>query len=149
MLHLSRADLNKDGVFADYRPETTSCSLRPSHSQSAENSAVILQFWTLNICLSSALIALPLQSFTSLTLSSSPSLPPSPDMLHPLCSVIYSVWPLPHMELLFQLTWPVTHSISLPSTCWSCLNMLHPRLSRHDAEYLLSSVDVEPYIIST
>lgn len=30
----------------------------------------------LNICLSSALIALPLQSFTSLTLSSSPSLPP-------------------------------------------------------------------------
>lgn len=71
-------------------------------------------------------------------------------MRHPLCSVIcyiYSVWPLPHMELLFQLTWPVTHSISLPSTCWSCLNMLHPRLSRHDAEYLLSSVDVEPYII--
>lgn len=43
------------------------------------------------------------------------SLPPSLHMRHPLCSVIcyiYSVWPLPHMELLFQLTWPVTLHLS-------------------------------------
>lgn len=43
------------------------------------------------------------------------SLPPSLHMHHPLCSVIcyiYSVWPLPHMELLFQLTWPVTLHLS-------------------------------------